>query len=313
VESEGRIAVLILAHKNSTQVARLIHSLKHPKVDCYLHFDKKMPITHAEMQSLGGAVIAERISCFLDDWSLCQAALLLLQESRKIFQYKYYILLSGQDYPIKPIGNLVNFLEKNYPKPFIDMTPYSVNNWIAYKFWTTKFHHDFKVVIRDMQSVVKHRIPGTNRMADLCQKLSSKFRPTAFELLSSLGVNIYGGSAWWTLPDLAVEEIFKDMEAHPNITDAFKWSFTPEETFFQTMTMRTSVAHFVDVNPVDERAQNCLTYAHFVSPTKGASCHPHILEENDWIWLQQRPEYFARKFDMNCSPKVFDIIDKTLE
>lgn len=103
-----------------------------------------------------------------------------------------------------------------------------------------------------------------------------------------------------------------DIQANPRIVETFKWVFTPEELFFQTMVMRTSVASLVDINPVDAREQNCLTYANFVSPTKGTSCHPHVLELEDWEWLKPRPEYFARKFDIDSSPELIDLIDITL-
>ena len=49
----------------------------------------------------------------------------------------------------------------------------------------------------------------------------------------------------------------------------------------------------------------------FFLPTEGASYHPHILEMEDWEWLKQRPEYFARKFDIDSS-LLLDMIDNTL-
>ena len=308
------IAFLILAHKNPEQIIRLLKVLKHTQADCYLHLDKKMQITEeqkAEIRLQGGVIIPQRESCYLDDWSLPKAELLLLNESRKVCSYKYYILLSGQDYPIKPISDLIELLEQNYPKPYIDATPYSENNWIAYKLWTTKLHRKFKFVCNRIQSRVG-RVRGLNRLQDICQRLSSKFQPSAFSQLASLNVKVYGGSQWWALPDVAVNEIMSDIQANPRIVETFKWVFTPDELFFQTMVMRTSVAPLIDINPVDAREQHCLTYANFVTPTKGFCSHPHILETEDWKRLKQRPEFFARKFDMDSSPNVLDVIDKSL-
>ena len=309
------VAFLILAHKSPKQIVRLLKALNHPQVDCYLHLDKKMHITEeerAEIQLKGGAILPQRVSCYLDDWSLCEAALLLLNESRRVSSYKYYMLLSGQDYPIKPIPDLIQLLDRNYPKPYIDTTPYSEDNWISYKLWTTKLHSKVKFTCNKVQLKIGCKIRGLNRVQDICQRLSSKFSPSALCQLESLNVKIYGGSAWWALSDLTVNEMMSDIQSNPQIVETFKWVFTPEELFFQTMVMRTSVASMVEVNPVDKRAQNGLTYANFVSPTKEVSCHPHILESEDWEWLKLRPEYFARKFDMDRSPKVLDIIEKSL-
>lgn len=222
------------------------------------------------------------------------------------------MLLSGQDYPIKTISDLVQLFDCNYPKPYIDTTPYSESNWISYKLWTTKLHSKIKLTCNKIQLRIGSKIRGLNRFQDICQRISSKFLPSALSQLNSLNVKIYGGSAWWALPDVAVNEMMSDIQANPRIVETFKWVFTPEELFFQTMVMRTSVASMVDVNPVDMRTQNCLTYANFVSPTRGVSCHPHILEMEDWEWLKHRPEYFARKFDNDLSSALLDNIDKVL-
>lgn len=121
-------------------------------------------------------------------------------------------------------------------------------------------------------------------------------------------VEVYGGSAWWALPDIAVDELLNDIDAHPNIIKWMRGSLTPEESFFQTMIMRTSVANLVDVNR--DPVQGEMTYANFVSPrNKVKKYHPYIITEDDWYWLKERPEYFARKFDVDISTKILDILD----
>ena len=40
-----RVAHLIMAHKNPSQLARLIKKLEHPEADFFIHIDKKVDIT----------------------------------------------------------------------------------------------------------------------------------------------------------------------------------------------------------------------------------------------------------------------------
>ncbi|HLY70044.1 MAG TPA: beta-1,6-N-acetylglucosaminyltransferase, partial [Puia sp.] len=46
-----RIAYLIMAHKNPTQIEKLIHKLRHPQFDVYIHLDKKTDIGDYEYLS----------------------------------------------------------------------------------------------------------------------------------------------------------------------------------------------------------------------------------------------------------------------
>lgn len=133
---QDKIAVLILCHKNPGQIKRLLSAVNHPQIDCYLHLDKKMQISDEQIKLLkqqGSTICSKRISCYLDDWSLCEAELGLLTEAKKI-GYRYYILLSGQDYPIKPVRDFVSLLYKTYPKPYIHTIRYSDGNWVKEKF-----------------------------------------------------------------------------------------------------------------------------------------------------------------------------------
>ena len=156
-----KYAFLIIAHKNSIQLSKLIETLCHPLIDIFIHVDKKWKISDEEKKlitSKGAFIIPHHVSCFLDEWNMIEATLHLLTEAKKKFDYNYYILLSGQDYPIKPIGNILEELSNNYPRPYIDVTPYDKTNWVYHKFRYTPLHQTLLKYTNRLESILKKRI-----------------------------------------------------------------------------------------------------------------------------------------------------------
>lgn len=272
----------------------------------FIHLDEKWDICAEEIESiksLGCKIVPNRVSCELDKWSLIQGTMELLK-----FAYSntpkdkahYYYLLSGQDYPIKSVKSLNEFLNKNYPKPFIDCTPYSENNWISYKFRTPIFSRILNIKHR----IIRRPLLG---MALLFKPLTKRFFLS--KQFEKKNIGIYGGSAWWCLPDIVIAEIIQGMQDE-SLVRMLKKIRTPEEVVFQIMTMRSSLAREVTVNSIDRVSQNCLTYANFTTPTKKSTGHPHIILSEDLDWILPKSNYFARKFDMNVDANVFDLLDR---
>ena len=89
-------------------------------------------------------MIKNRIHGELDGWSLPQISLNLAEEAlskekEERIKYHYFLLLSGQDYPIKSKKYILDFLEKQYPKPLIDVEDYEEGNWVSTKFMLVKW------------------------------------------------------------------------------------------------------------------------------------------------------------------------------
>ena len=136
MEAFSMIAAMIMCHKNLEQVKRLTQTLSHPEIDIFVHIDSKcnedFPIT-ADALDGGLYFVEKRISGFLDDRSLIDITLSMIAlakdtEKQTSKHYDYFILLSGQDYPIKNVSFIVKSLNESYPKPFIDCNGGGKNN-----------------------------------------------------------------------------------------------------------------------------------------------------------------------------------------
>ena len=120
-------AYIILYHKNSDQLIRLLKILDDPRNDIYIHADKRSrdfpmdQLRNAVKKS--GLFFTERISVHWGSFSIVKATLILLKEATKKGQYAYYHLLSGQDLPIKTQDYIHTYFKENSGKEFINFLP----------------------------------------------------------------------------------------------------------------------------------------------------------------------------------------------
>ncbi len=315
------IAYMIMCHKNAQQVLRLAKKLISSKSDVIIHADSTLSddeynVLSEASASMDGIYLTERrLHGVLDSRSLVDIAMEMVISIYKVQEtenkhYKYFALLSGQDYPIKPLNHINSKLDSSYPKPFIDCTPYDSTNWIYHKFKGNNFVHNFK---RKINELFPHRRNIIRKFLVLLYLILSKVVEILpindYHKLMRLDIELYGGSAWWILPDIVINFIRYEYESQSDLMKLLLNSNTPEETFFQIMTMRSPVKNLVEINPKDMVLQNCKTWAYFSDDGKPFKGHPYIFTENEFDKLATSDCWFARKFDMNVDEKIFDMLD----
>lgn len=104
-----KLAVLIACHKKPNQINALTQSLVHPDVDVFLHIDKKANIREEIVDRKNLYIIPETLSVDVEWAKISQvdATLTLIKFAAKTNTYRYYIYISGEDYPCKPINEIV--------------------------------------------------------------------------------------------------------------------------------------------------------------------------------------------------------------
>lgn len=304
-----RVNYLILAHKNIHQLNRLVDKLLSNDGYVYIHLDTKWQLSENDILSLhkkGVKILEDRFSCFLDDWSLIEATKALIATAFEVtpdYEKSYYYLLSGQDYPIKPLEELHRKLENEYPTPYIDCTPYHPSNWVDKKFRNPLFNKTItckKTIQRKFGLLLLKFINPFLKSHNLSRKFKEK------------NIGMYGGSAWWCLPDTMISEIL-DLFQDKELINLLMKVHTPEETIFQILSQRTSLASSIRLNPLNAVAQDCLTYANFCTPTKlPYKGHPHVITTDDYSYVTMKDQFFARKFDENIDSHILDMIDKNI-
>ena len=128
------ITYLILAHKNFAQLRRLVNVLLDQDASFVIHLDKKASLAEyqhhfppAESQL---HLLKKRLHTKWGSYALVQATLEGLKYIQKELPFtKRIVLLSGQDYPIKPLKFIKSFFAAHPQTIFMQYFPIPFKNW----------------------------------------------------------------------------------------------------------------------------------------------------------------------------------------
>ena len=113
-----------------------------------------------------------------------------------------------------------------------------------------------------------------------------------------------GGSAWWGLPIETVNDIIIFLEANPEFLKYHKYTFNPDELFFQTI-----VSHINKGKP--ELMGNSLTFVDW-GRENSVGAPSLSIEHFNLIINQPKNILFARKFEYEEDSKILSKLDSHL-
>lgn len=279
-----RIAILIQCHKNPKQINLLLERLNHPDIDCYLHIDKKADFADKIIHRENVFVLPDeqRVSVEWAQISQVTATLNLLNTAVACIRggYDYYWLISGQDWPLRSADEIVKFFEKHSGVNFV-------------QYWDSKNHGNHKQNNLDKRNQIYFPIKliGRKPWQKIIKRGWVEFtggynRTWKIFERKQLGVDFYFGSRWWALTGETVEWIINYLGQHEDYYIFYKNTVCPDESFFQTLVMRS---------PYADKKTDYLTYLHF---SEGANS-PDILRASDFPQAKESGCLVMRKVDMD--------------
>ncbi len=278
---------LILAHKELSQVERLIKSLQHRKANFFLHIDKKNSFSEENKQSFKQIknlkIIKSRLEVQRGGVSMIEATLLLLKKASVANQKAYFILLSGQDFPLKPAEEIFNFLSVNYGKEFLEYFFLPSSNWAMNGGLDRINYYWFIDLIGEKES---HYLYMLQRNAERKRNFFD-------------GIHPCGGSQWWCLTSECVAFILKCVKENKAFKKYYSLSFVPDEMFFHTIILNSAFKSKVE--------NNNLRYIDWRTGPQ----YPRVLQESDLEQLIICNKFWARKFEVGQS-SLLDKIEKHL-
>ncbi len=288
-----KICYLILCHTNEVQVQTLIKQLYNDSIDFFVHVDKK--IGSFAIPSLSNVFVVNDEERFEVSWgrgvSMVNATLALLNCMIKRGPYDYVCLISGQCFPIKSNQVILDYLESNKGKNYIDVKKHSDKDY-ARMLKRNELYYPLFLQRRIFLSKFLKRcyisFSGGKQHTFRC-----------FRRKLPCGLQYEFGSSWWTLTYDCVLWMKQYIDEHPEYVSFFEHSLNSDESFFQTIFM---------ASPFRDTRQGILTYLEW---EKGGN-HPRVLTAGDVPMLLQRPELFARKFDMRVDAKPLSLLDDLL-
>lgn len=277
-----RVAHLIMAHKNPTQLARLIKKLEHPEADFFIHIDKKVDIT--AFLELGDnnhvKFINKRTLVNWGGYSTTNAILTSVKEILDLDKnYDFINLLSGQDYPIRSTQKIHDHLAKNIGKNFISYDEGSIW-WTGAKKRYRKYH------FTDFKFIGKHVI----------EKIMNWFTPNR---IFPLKMKLYGGEkgTWWTITSDCASYLCEVVHKDEKLKRFLRMCWGSDEFLASTLIMNSAFKH----NTIN----NNFRYIFF--PQNEA--RPRNLITEDFENLISSDMLFARKFDIDVESTILNRID----
>jgi len=278
-----RVAHLVITYTNPLQTERMIRRMEHSRFDFYIHVDKKKDIAaYLFLAKIPNVyLIKDRINVIWAGYNTVEAT---LRSVKEIFatgrHYDYIHLMSGQDYPIKPAGYILDFFAANNGKEFLQFEHF--DDWASESYPRIRAYH-----------LTNFRFPGRYRF----QWLMNKFLPGR---KSPLAIEFYGSSMFWAVTSNCLKHIIEIIDDNSRFRRFLQFSWGADEFIFQTLVMNSSFK----ANAVNN---NLL----FLDHEKG-TLHPKILTYRNLDRLIHSDKLFARKFDLTKDAVVLDYIDRHL-
>jgi hypothetical protein len=318
-----RVAFLVLNHRRPAQLVRLLRALRSqlPDSPIVIHHD----IYHGEIPSrliepIGNVHLltsGKRMSW--GDSSLVEVCCWSLAWMREHLEFDWMVMLSAQDYPIKPLVGLADDLAKNGADAVFRATPIGqVARVVERLDMRQRYLYQYRPARIWQPSLLLNGVRGTLRRStrsliaalNVMQPLFKIYRlpdgmPYRFGWRASMtpfnsAQPCWKGSQWFALSRGALEYVLTYMADHPDYVDYYRRTMVPDESMLATIVFNS---------PNLRVANRDVTYTRWANWHSG---HPDIFRTGDLTELIAAPQYFARKFDIDRDARIFDELDNLI-
>ncbi|RLV49304.1 hypothetical protein D9V37_12230 [Nocardioides mangrovicus] len=282
-----RITYLVLAHHKPAQFGALVRRLTRSGSSVVAHIDAKSDEApfRAVVDPASTTFAERRYRIRWAGFSSVLAELGLLATAARHHPADYYVLLSGVDYPIRPEEQLREELRSGATY---------MNCWAM-----PSVEHN-----KPMWRLEKYVIAGRGdqgRVVDLLNRHVLPRLPTRNVRRGLGGHRPFGGSVWWALPHGVAQDVLRFAAREHRFVRFFRWAPFSDEMFFQT------VVQAVDGPPL----RPAIMFTDWSRPEFGTAS-PATLSAADVELLRAQSQFFARKFDLDRDPELFDVLDREL-
>ncbi|MEZ5817781.1 MAG: beta-1,6-N-acetylglucosaminyltransferase [Hyphomicrobiaceae bacterium] len=227
--------------------------------------------------------------------------------------YEWLLVLSGQDYPVRPLADLeAELAASEYDGYFHHFDAMDEASALAPPMrWPRSEVVDryfFRyALLREQTSTLERALLKLPRLA--LERSRGLRLHTSFGLM--LGVRpaqvpfskdfkLYGGSYWLTINRKAVRAVLDFVDERPDIVEYFRNVIVPEEVFLQTVL-------------ANDRSLRLTSHEQRYMEFDQKHGHPREFVMADLQRVFASGCFFARKFNLRQAPEVLDAIDRHLE
>lgn len=295
---------VIASHTLPDQVLRLASLLRgaSPSASLALHHDgRRSRIDHAAAQRLGIKFVEPPIAVQWGEASHLDMVLRCLQFCLEGIEFEWLVMLSGQDYPIRPIAEIEHGLGDVKCDALVEAqqclppglhAPVDEFSARYYFRWRRARYGSLvslaRVAARSGAFVRTRRMPSGDWIG--VRALRTPFGPKLV---------CHRGSDWFSLSRIAVESVDAFARRRPDVLRYYRRTLHPNESFIQT-----ALANEGSLRISGDIRRYSVWNA---SPHQTG---PDVLRMSDLETLLGSGSDFARKFDQTTDSDVLDAIDR---
>lgn len=292
-----KLAIVVLAHDRPKQLALLLSALRHPQVRLYLHVDRRADLAPiATALTDAGVREVELLPRHATAWGSVQLVDAALEGLSRAAGdgCDYFTLISGQDFPLRPVEEILAFFEQAGSRSYLEHFPLPTPRWHFEGRERTDFY-TYTVWGRRETCIPRGEDTGffnwKGRLLNEMLRVRSALKPARrFPPYA----HPFGGSQWWNLSRVAAERVLDFINQHPDYRRYHSHTLAPDEVFFQSILLGTD---FADEHEIVNDALR------FMRWPEGES-HPCVLTIGDLPALLESESLFGRKFDSSGEDSV---------
>jgi hypothetical protein len=292
------IAFLVLAHTDPDLLRRLVTTLS--PHDVFVHVDAKTQLDE-RWQGIDARFLEHRVPVYWAGYSQVEATILLIREALGAgVNYERLVLLSGSDYPARPISDLEALFRRDRDRNFMKYVAVESSAHLT----SLVSRRYFRDGILPWQA--SRRSPAVRSLERILRKgLELANRP--FPVKMPADVRLVHGSAYWALTQNAAEYLLSkiDSKEGQRYVELYIHAFASDEQFFHTV-IANSV--FAESSTGEIAYEGRGTYRtanlHLIDP----SLAKWFVAE-DIAALDASEMYFVRKVRSGVSDELLDILD----
>jgi hypothetical protein len=221
-----KIAYLITAYNNPAHLERLLRAIVTPRSAAYVHIDAKFDLApFARIRLDRVHFVKPRIAVYWGEFTMVEAVLRLMESALSSAQrFDYLVLISGTDYPIRPIEEFEAFLAANAGTQFMNivkMPDEAVSKPLA------RLRH-YKVLSGNPLAIPIKLVRRT--------LIRLRLLPAQRSFEAALqGRQPYAGSTWWALTREACEYILEFVARETTFVRFYRHTWFPDEGMIHTI------------------------------------------------------------------------------
>lgn len=278
-----RQAILITAYKDIPHLKRIVDYFD-SEFEIFIHIDKKCHEEYGSLGQLNHVHLFDQYKIVWGDVNHLKAILMLMREAYQHTDLEYFHLITGSDYPVRPLADFKSFCESNKHDNYVEYFPLPHADWGEEGGMDRIRYYWFQPSYRVKHGRLIYKTIKLQRMLGIDR---------GFRFFDG---NLYGGGTYWSVSRKAIGTAINYLNQHPDYLRRFRMTSIAEEICLPTLWCNSGI-------PLINNHMRYIDWG-----TDGAN--PQVLTEKDYDSIIASGALFARKIESTISGKLYNLLSQ---